>query len=191
MNSSTSWSFNLDSVHLWAYLENVFTSDECKKIIEIGENKNVSKGVVRGELQDVRDSYVSWLFPEENTRWIYERLSNSVMVLNNQFFNFHLSGFLEGLQFTRYDAPSGFYGVHTDRAFNQAVRKLSVSIQLSNPNSYEGGELGLQDGSNVEVMGKEQGKLIAFPSFVLHQVKPVTKGTRYSLVAWVSGDPFR
>jgi PKHD-type hydroxylase len=191
MNSSTSWSFNVDNVHLWAYLENVFTPDECKKIIEIGENKGIQKGIVNGEFQGIRDSYVSWLFPEENTKWIYERMTSSVLALNNQFFNFHLFGFLEGLQFTRYDSPSGYYGMHADRSFGKHVRKLSISIQLSDPALYEGGELVLQDSNDPQIMGKEQGKLIAFPSFVLHQVKPVTKGTRYSLVAWVSGDPFR
>ena len=41
------------------------------------------------------------------------------------------------------------------------------------------------------MLPKEQGKLILFPSYVLHEVKPVTKGERYSLVAWITGPQFK
>jgi PKHD-type hydroxylase len=74
-----------------------------------------------------------------------------------------------------------------------SVRKLSISIQLTNPEEYEGGELKLYDGDEdkTNVMDKTQGTLIIFPSYVLHEVMPVTKGTRNSLVAWVTGPQFK
>ena len=43
----------------------------------------------------------------------------------------------------------------------------------------------------VALMKKEQGTLILFPSYVLHEVKPVTKGERNSLVSWVTGKQFK
>jgi len=73
------------------------------------------------------------------------------------------------------------------------VRKLSISIQLTDPEEYEGGELKLYDGDDKEaqVMDKTQGTLIIFPSYVLHEVMPITKGTRNSLVTWITGKQFK
>jgi PKHD-type hydroxylase len=68
-------------------------------------------------------------------------------------------------------------------------RKLSLSLQLSDSSEYEGGELEFM---NVkEKTSREIGTLITFPAFLTHRVTPVTKGTRKSLVAWISGDSFR
>jgi PKHD-type hydroxylase len=97
----------------------------------------------------------------------------------------------EGFQFTRYDAPTNYYGVHIDKMLNGTVRKLSLTIQLSSPEDYEGGELALYTDKEAQLMLKELGKMIVFPSYVLHEVRPVTKGTRYSLVAWITGKPFK
>ena len=121
----------------------------------------------------------------------FQRVTGIVQSLNQQFFNFNLFGMVEGFQFTRYDAPSGFYGMHIDRYIGGNVRKLSLTIQLSSAEEYEGGELALQFGKEPEIMDKQQGKLIVFPSYVLHEVRPVSKGIRYSLVAWVTGEPFK
>jgi PKHD-type hydroxylase len=74
---------------------------------------------------------------------------------------------------------------------NMPVRKLSISIQLTNPDEYEGGELYLYQSDKGELMDKTQGTLIMFPSYVLHEVMPVTKGTRNSLVTWVTGKQFK
>jgi PKHD-type hydroxylase len=74
---------------------------------------------------------------------------------------------------------------------NSQIRKLSLTIQLSDPFSYNGGELHLFTGNEPTIIPKEQGKLISFPSYVLHEVTPVTKGERYSLVAWITGPQFK
>ena len=74
---------------------------------------------------------------------------------------------------------------------NVPVRKLSISIQLTNPEEYEGGELYLYNDDKGTLMDKTQGTLILFPSYVLHEVMPVTKGTRNSLVTWVTGKQFK
>jgi PKHD-type hydroxylase len=67
-------------------------------------------------------------------------------------------------------------------------RKLSFSIQLSNPNDYEGSELQINTGGPIyNTVPKEQGTLVAFPSFIMHKVTPLTRGKRYSLVAWIHG----
>jgi predicted 2-oxoglutarate/Fe(II)-dependent dioxygenase YbiX len=71
------------------------------------------------------------------------------------------------------------------------IRKLSFTVQLSEPEDYKGGDLCLYLGDKAEVMKKEQGFVALFPSYVLHEVKPVTSGTRYSLVSWITGKPFK
>jgi PKHD-type hydroxylase len=107
------------------------------------------------------------------------------------FFKFDLFGATEGFQFTKYTAPGGKYGRHIDSSPGTLIRKLSFTLQLSDPKDYQGGELCLYLGDKGEVMKKEQGHVAVFPSYVLHEVKPVTKGTRYSLVSWITGKPFK
>ena len=164
-----------------------------QKIIEIGQKKSVTKATVKNNdtVDEVRKSNIAWLYPSDNMEWAYLRLTEIAQSLNERFFKFNLFGMVEGLQFTCYDAPDGFYGMHIDKFFNGTIRKLSITVQLSNPEEYDGGELVLHYGKTPEVMEKQQGKLIAFPSYALHEVRPVTRGTRYSLVAWITGEPFK
>jgi PKHD-type hydroxylase len=82
------------------------------------------------------------------------------------------------------------YNWHQD--FGTGVsRKLSNVVQLSDPSEYEGGNLQIMTNSGVQRIRKKRGLAVAFPSFTFHTVTPVTAGTRQSLVAWVSGAPFR
>jgi len=189
---NSSWNFEIDQVNLYAFWNNAFSKEECQKIINIAKDKGLIKGTTKGVTKDVRDSKVSWLYPIDGIDWVFRRVTDITLNLNERFFKFDLFGLNEGFQFTNYEAPSGKYGKHVDRAINSPVRKLSISIQLTNPEEYEGGELKLYDGEEEGiVMDKAQGTLIIFPSYVLHEVMPVTKGTRNSLVTWVTGKQFK
>ena len=170
-------------------MNNLFTPEECAQIIDIGNTKLI-EATVAGENNGVRESQIAWLYPSD-IEFAFRKVTDGVLHLNSQFFNFDLFGLAEGFQFTRYDAPTGHYGMHIDKALNGTVRKLSLTIQLSSPEDYEGGELALQFDRKADVMSKELGKMLVFPSYVLHEVRPVTKGTRYSLVAWITGKPFK
>ena len=187
---NSSWSFKLDKIHLYAFWNNAFSKEECETIINIAKNKGLIKGKTKGET-DVRDSKISWLYPSDNMEWVFRRVTDIILNLNERFFQFDLFGLNEGFQFTNYTAPSGKYGKHTDRSLDTVVRKLSISIQLTNPKEYEGGELYLYDGDKGALMDKTQGTLVMFPSYVLHEVMPVTKGERNSLVTWVTGNQFK
>jgi len=189
---NSSWNFEIDEVNLYAFWNNAFSKEECQTIINIAKNKGLIKGITKRE-SDVRNSKISWLYPVDGMDWVYRRITDITLNLNERFFNFDLFGINEGLQFTNYEAPSGKYGKHVDRAMNISVRKLSISIQLTNPEEYEGGELKLynEDDKEASVMDKTQGTLIIFPSYVLHEVMPVTKGERNSLVTWVTGKQFK
>jgi PKHD-type hydroxylase len=189
---NSSWNFEIDQVNLYAFWNNAFSKEECQKIINIAKDKGLIKGTTKGVTKDVRDSKVSWLYPVDGMDWVFRRVTDITLNLNERFFKFDLFGLNEGFQFTNYEAPSGKYGKHVDRAINSPVRKLSISIQLTNPEEYEGGELKLYDGEEEGiVMDKAQGTLIIFPSYVLHEVIPITKGTRNSLVTWITGKQFK
>ena len=188
---NSSWSFELDNINLYAFWNNAFSKEECQTIINIAKDKGLIEGETKGNVKDVRESKISWLYPVDNIDWVFRRVTDITLNLNERFFKFDLFGLNEGFQFTNYEAPSGKYGKHVDRGMNMPVRKLSISIQLTNPEEYEGGELKLYDGEEETVMDKTQGTLIIFPSYVLHEVMPVTKGTRNSLVTWVTGKQFK
>lgn len=194
--TSSVWPFTLDHVNQYAFWTNGFTKQECEEIIRLGTLAGIDKAVVQkneqtcGVNEAVRKSEVSWIHPNQQTEWIYRKITDIVMSLNNSFFKFDLFGLTETLQFTKYTAPDGNYDKHTDAAVNMLVRKLSFTLQLSDPKDYEGGDLLLHIGPSPAIMEKKQGEVSVFPSYTLHEVTPVTKGTRYSLVAWVTGKPF-
>ena len=189
--SGSVWHFQPDRTEAWAYCEGAFSPGECEKIIALGESQVLQKGRAGGELKAIRKSEIAFLYPSEQTTWIFQRVTGIVSSLNEQFFRFDLLGLSEGLQFTKYTAPGERYGRHTDNGLNMPVRKLSFTLQLSAPDDYEGGDLCLYLSEKAIPTQRKQGYVAVFPSWTLHEVKPVTKGTRYSLVAWVTGPPFK
>jgi PKHD-type hydroxylase len=191
---NASWAFEVDKSNAWAYWEQAFTPEECQKIIDYANQfEKVNAGVTyKGELNsEIRESKIVWVSPDPEISWVYQRLTNIITKLNTDYFNFDLFGFIEGFQFTEYNAPSGHYGKHVDSIYNGTVRKLSFVLQLSDPKYYQGGELLIHLHDNPDVMKKEQGTLVAFPSPTLHEVTPITEGRRYSLVGWITGKPFK
>ena len=91
-----------------------------------------------------------------------------------------------------------FYDFHQDSThspmdYEKETRKLSMTVQLSDPDSYEGGEFYFYNGNNKEEEppSQEQGSIIVFDSRMWHRIAPVTKGVRYSLVSWILGPSFQ
>lgn len=188
-----SWNFDVEELNPWAWDEQVFTADECDSIIHLAERKGLRQGRVvgRGDHEDSRQSDIRFIFPDDTTSWIFQRTTKVIVDLNRDFFGFDVTGFGEGMQFTRYTAPGEKYDWHVDATYRQARRKLSFSILLSDPNEYEGGDFQVMLGGDPTTLPRKRGTMLAFPSYTVHRVTPVTKGTRYSLVAWITGPPFR
>lgn len=187
----------------WAYAQSVFSSEECNQIINLVlnspqkyslDNARVG-GDDRGEAvinEIVRKGRTAFLnLDDENVQWVWERVISAINQLNDTFFNFNVDR-IECLQFSEYkDKKRGFYSKHVDQFYSSGInRKLSLSIQLSDPKDYKGGDLLLHHSSTPSKAEKKQGTVIVFPSYTLHEVTPVTKGTRYSLVGWVLGPKF-
>lgn len=140
----------------------------------------------------IRRSQVVLLGMEERYRWLYERLWTAAQECNRLFFCVDIAGVEANVQLARYDSGNrGFYDWHTDFAGIAPRRKISLSIQLSRPEDYDGGDLELLYGNEPQRLDRTRGTLIAFPSFMLHRVAPVTRGVRWSLVAWIIGNRWR
>lgn len=184
----------LEASWLTANADAVFTPEECKNIIELGKPYLMDAKLGDGTTNnDVRPSRVCFMPVVDDTLWIYEKIESFIRSVNNTMFHYELLGLSESLQLTEYSAPGGKYDAHIDRMnIGSTVRKLSISFQLSSPDDYDGGELELYTNlRHPEVASKNQGSAFVFNSMLLHRVAPVTRGTRYSLVVWVTGPRFK
>ena len=179
----------------FAFWQNAFDDESINKIVEIGESLVPEKAVVGtdNKVKKIRKSYVSWIQNNPETNFIYDNLAYVSRCLNGEFFDFDIFGFVEDIQYTRYECDGGHYDWHLDKGqIHPSPRKLSVVMQLSDPNEYEGGDLEFWTGGGEPIKAKrEKGIVYAFPSYILHRVTPVTKGTRRSLVVWVAGPKFK
>jgi PKHD-type hydroxylase len=172
----------------------------------LGRDRDLKKQPLnKKEIKDLkkkRDSNIVWM----DDRWIYKEIQPYIHTANQNAgwkFNWDYS---ESCQFTKYK-PGQYYGWHCDSwegvyekegPTKGKIRKLSVTVSLSDEKDYTGGELEFQyrnkDNPKLTEVCKEilpKGSLVVFPSFVWHRVKPVKKGVRYSLVVWNLGYPFK
>lgn len=178
---------------LYATWEGGFTPDEIARIRAIGDPLARATATIDQGAIDVgiRKSQVGWIQTGPDTTWIYDKLAWIVRQLNGQFFDVDLEGFVEDLQYTVYGPGGDHYGWHIDKGDTPAPRKLSIVLHLSDPSEFDGGDLQIMTSREPQTLGKTQGLVNCFLSYVLHQVTPVTRGTRRSLVAWLSGPRFR
>lgn len=139
----------------------------------------------------IRKNFVRWIPWDNETEKVFALIRNTVFESNQKFWGMDLAGYAEQLQFTQYTAGGDHYDWHTDIGDGVlSLRKLSVTIQLSDPETYQGGDLELRGGVEVTA-NRDRGNVTIFPSWMPHRVTPVTKGERFSLVVWISGPPFR
>jgi PKHD-type hydroxylase len=185
------------------YWEDLLTKSQVQQVFDLVENfreKNNSRGKTGTtdsiERADIRRSNLVWIPHNDTTNWLYKLISDRVLELNRDFYNFELAG-TQALQYTEYDASEqGHYDWHCDISFleknNQScVRKISVSVVLSDTTEYKGGAfLFAPTGRAIEVEQKS-GRMIVFPSWVPHCVKPILQGQRRSLVLWFYGKKFK
>lgn len=182
-----------------AMLHGLLRPDECAAIVDMMSRLPRTVGVVdqHEHKETVRRSDVCWLKfddPEPLHRGTAQFLLSAIGQANQDFFRFELAD-LEPIQLTHYRGEvGGTYDWHQDAYFhgdNNLVRKLSMVVQLSPPEEYEGGGLELQVSNNRVVVPAELGLAVFFPAPTLHRVVPVTRGNRRSLVAWARGPNFR
>ncbi len=171
-----------------------FLPHEVDQILALWDREKEEKAAVSGDepyRDDLRKSSVVFLEPSEETHWLYERIANLGTNLNIQRYGFELQGFLQPLQLIQYEKGE-FFDWHLDFGPGEAShRKLSVTVQLSDEDAYEGGDLEFKINNRTESAPRRKGTVIIFPSFILHRVTEVTAGKRNSIVGWISGPPYR
>jgi len=227
--------------YIW-FAPAAFTPKECDEIDraslqcpvqegKIGkDNKDVDapEGVGHGNTDDsIRTSTIRWFNDQTLPQNITQKLYDITCQANNEMGWHHNFEYKENTQYTVYHAdnkkPKGdFYTWHTDAGpepyDNGCIRKLSMTLQLSDPDDYEGGHFQWLEPHRqfdkmqiteyeIETSGKplidieqcicsapfsakERGSVIIFPSFLYHQVTAVTRGTRKVLVNWYCGKPY-
>tara|TARA_R100000908_G_scaffold21832_1_gene8612 strand:+ start:32 stop:640 length:609 start_codon:yes stop_codon:yes gene_type:complete len=187
------------------YYKKIIPERICDEIVSFFKGKEKKKAIVGDNKLDLKIRQSSVVFDQEN--WWIDHLINPYIKNANikSGWNFDID-YPETHQFTEYKINQ-HYDWHMDehpkpyktKDFkHNKIRKLSMSLCLSHEDSYEGGDLLLStlESNNKkktftvkEIKGK--GSLIVFPSYTFHKVKPVTKGTRHSLVIWYLGNPYR
>tara|TARA_Y100001951_G_C11258995_1_gene251288 strand:+ start:183 stop:764 length:582 start_codon:yes stop_codon:yes gene_type:complete len=167
-----------------------------KEALVLDTNKNIKDDPT------IRKTSIYFINDKENKVnelvWHFLREANKIQ------FNYNLEYF-QTIQFAEYK-NGGFYGWHQDASGidpNNETRKLSLTLALSNPNTFEGGELQFYNGDKpLEDMGEitgeqvrndleSQGTVVVFDSRDFHRVTPVTKGVRHSIVCWAVGPNFK
>tara|TARA_R110000787_G_scaffold25200_1_gene70873 strand:- start:270 stop:890 length:621 start_codon:yes stop_codon:yes gene_type:complete len=198
------------------YFDSALSNKVCNEIINLGIKKGQEPASINGltkpskkevkDLKKARDSNVAFI----SEPWIYDQIHPFINEANTKAKWDFQWDFSEACQFTKY-SKNQFYDWHldawdepynnlNDKDLNGKIRKLSVTVSLSDPKDYEGGELEFD--CRNELFGKKKniltcnqikprGSIVVFPSFIWHRVKPIIKGTRYSLVLWNVGYPFK
>ena len=173
-----------------------FSKDELKKIYKDVGELPFSKAATFANDDDksMRSSSVKWIPQDEKWQWLYEKLMQLAVDANKELWNFDLISAPELIQYTEYYASEeGHYDWHQDIGPGVgSLRKVSITVQLSDSDEYEGGDLQLWYGGNSSVNSERgAGVVVVFPSYLMHRVSKVTKGTRRSFVLWVGGQHYK
>lgn len=186
------------------FIDNQFSDEEIDNIVNYCESIPAAEAKVGGGAEDpsnrIRKSEVRWIYFDQKNKLttpFFTKFNGIVHSLNNQFFNFNLNGY-DRFQYTVYDGKErGHYNYHIDMpmddhkcVFTTEIRKLSFTFLLND--DFEGGEFQICIGSQdkPQTIPLHKGRIVAFPSFIVHRVAPVTKGIRRSLVCWITGPRF-
>lgn len=194
---SINYSFGLPLKHNFTefiYYSGLVLPHEIDQIHNLWEEEKAIKATISGDQKyndDIRKSSVIFIDNTPKNDWLYNKLGSLAIKTNNDCYWFDLLGFHQELQLTRY-SEGDFFDWHLDFGAGEiSARKLSVTVQLSDPDEYEGGDLQFMINQKIVNAPRTKGTVIVFPSFILHRVTPITKGIRKSIVGWVSGPPYR
>lgn len=173
-----------------------FSPEECSRVVALAADAPAKDARLVGQARDhnLRRADLVWLDEVPGAEWVMDRIIEIVRVANRDVFDFDLREFAESPQVARYGAErEGHFDWHSDIGDGMlaAKRKLTMVVQLSTPETYEGGRLEVMPSAHVVTADASQGTATIFPSFQLHRVTPVTKGQRHSLTIWAHGPLFR
>lgn len=183
----------------WCYFKSHFSKEYCDQILERSKDLEFQSGLLGEtgltENHVHRKSDIAWIY-ENSFPDLYQEMWKLALIANKQWFGFHIDN-IEFIQLSRYDAEyQGEYKRHQDVFWinsSERHRKLTAVVQLSDPNTYQGGDFRLFECNEYPNSNeiREQGTVIFLPSFIYHAAEPVTEGTRHSLALWFEGPKWR
>ena len=142
--------------------------------------------------ENIRISKTHWIHTDH---WIAAVMAHIVREANDNLFKLDLTSWSTQIQYTVYEGKGSNYDWHEDSlsslTHKNEVRKLSISLLLSDPEDYEGGELQLLGARQMTSYRAPRGTAVVFPSLVTHRVRPLKSGIRRSLVGWFGGPGLR
>lgn len=175
-----------------------FTPTECERIIDTATGGYANKATIGAgsdsalneEIRKVDEYQIDM---NADNAWIFDRIGHAVSRVNAELYKFDLTGIIHGLSLLHYKGSDhSHYTWHTDTGDGaSSTRKISISIPLSKPEDYQGGDLIVNSNGTENIAHKTQGSLTMFPSFCMHTVTPVTAGERWVIVVWVNGPRFK
>ena len=176
------------------FLSNSEISKIKEHLINEREAKLVSGYDQKDTVSEVRE-YRKALEYDYNENWLKDKIEFIVKVANQKTFNYDLNSQLEPIKVLKYKVDDK-YDWHPDFGRGEeSIRKLSIIVQLSDSNEYEGGDLefGLTTKENNTFLKgtRKKGTIIIFNSMLIHRIRPVKLGVRYSLLTWAHGNTFK
>jgi PKHD-type hydroxylase len=177
------------------YIPNYLTLEQCDEVINIGRSLKPQEALIgsidKGQKNTKIRKTINTFIPVNKYPFISQHLIKDVHMVNRNNMGFKNITLIEDTQYAEYYSD-GHYDWHMDSEIdgsNQGlIRKISLSILLNNPSEFEGGQLEFMTEGRSPPLKK--GDAVFFASFIMHRVKPVTKGVRKSLVQWFSGTAF-
>lgn len=176
---------------------NFLSEQECNQILEDAEAFELTPATLADSsvVPSVRDCKVAFFDRDLRWGWVYDRIQDFITVGNDRYFKFDIMGF-EPMQFVVYDTVGSHYELHIDSGNeyrdNDLVRKLSFTIQLTDPDEYQGCDLEFfRSVDDYVAAARSRGSITVSSSFVPHRVTPLETGTRAAIVGWIYGPPFR
>ena len=176
----------------------LLNNEQIDRILKnLNDNKWDNSKVYDNKTEEVLESEMRTnqeqaLWPEQGG-FPFDIITEEIFKINSEYWNFDIRyiDFAKDPPLALKYALNQEFNWHFDMSGYESTRKLSYTIQLSDDNEYEGGDL--QFGPVVESKPeiRKKGNITIFPSYVWHRVTPVTKGDRYALVGWVHGPTFK
>lgn len=162
----------------------------CYDTTEIDDSVITKDNIINHQ---IRSSKNSWLATDS---WVAGMMSHFIHCANDDCFNFNLTQWTDRIQYTIYKGKGSHYDWHYDTLNSthdpNLVRKLSITMMLSDKEDYEGGQFQLMiSPKNMCTFDMKLGDVVIFPSDLMHRVRPLKSGERTTLVGWFGGPPFK
>jgi len=167
----------------------LLSPDECDRTLGLVVDTKAVAAQEGGGVFTGREGFVGWIHPGPHSQWLFERMADYGRHYAART-GIDVDGLLEPLEYVEYPTGASF-DWHIDTGTPATHnRKVTISVQLSNADEYEGGNLELV-GEARGPLARAKGNAIAFAAALGHRVTPISRGSRKALVGWMLGPPFR